>query len=59
MFGIHVGTHYIIGGECDLSNYQTLCTNCHEGKTVEQKVHVKLQNASKGVADIRSFFAKK
>ena len=38
--------------------YQTLflCDAC-QGKTMEQKVHVKLQQASVGVKDIRNYFA--
>ena len=43
------------GGECDLSNYQTLCAGCHESKTQDDRVNVRLQRAAQGVSDIRAF----
>eukprot|EP01045_Picozoa_sp_COSAG04_P008851 COSAG04_NODE_499_length_13372_cov_8.292398_6_plen_76_part_00 len=43
------------GGECDLSNYQTLYAGCHESKTQDDRVSVRLQRAAQGVSDIRAF----
>ena len=43
------------GGECDLSNFQTLCSSCHDSKTADDKVNVKLRKAAEGVSDIRGF----
>jgi 5-methylcytosine-specific restriction endonuclease McrA len=47
------------GGECDLSNYQTLCASCHEMKTNDDRVNVKLQKAAEGVSDIRGFMTQR
>ena len=47
------------GGECDLSNYQTLCAGCHEVKTNDDRVNVKLQKAAEGVSDIRGFMTQR
>jgi superfamily II DNA or RNA helicase len=48
------------GGECDLTNLQTLCVPCHAAKTCQQQQDSKAkkrQKAASGTADLRSFFA--
>lgn len=50
------------GGECDLSNFRTLCSVCHDSVTAGQRAGIKqrkLQAAAKGTKDIRGFFGKK
>lgn len=47
------------GGECDLSNFRTLCTVCHAKVTAGQRTGVnvrKLSAAAQGTKDIRKFF---
>lgn len=47
------------GGECDLSNFRTLCTVCHEKVTAGQRSGAKdrkLAAAAQGTRDIRKFF---
>eukprot|EP00051_Salpingoeca_urceolata_P018895 m.269365 g.269365 ORF g.269365 m.269365 type:complete len:1204 (+) comp19302_c0_seq2:210-3821(+) len=47
------------GGECQLDNYRTLCTPCHEGETAKlapaRKIR-QMQQAAQGTKDIRSWF---
>lgn len=48
------------GGLAELSNYQTLCTPCHEGKTNEQSSRKRAHASAKGAegsGDIRQAFA--
>lgn len=48
------------GGECDLFNYRTLCTSCHQGETdrlvTPGRKHRKLAVKAKGSKDIRGWF---
>eukprot|EP00039_Didymoeca_costata_P014284 m.229012 g.229012 ORF g.229012 m.229012 type:complete len:1110 (+) comp15985_c0_seq10:264-3593(+) len=47
------------GGECDLTNYRTLCTICHHKETnklIPQQKARKKVSAAAGTRDIRSFF---
>ena len=47
------------GGECDLSNYRTLCDPCHSAQTAALRRRLAkagLAVAAKGTADIRGFF---
>ena len=47
------------GGECDLTNLQTLCTMCHEKETSGLAPGIrkrKLQKFAEGTKDIRGFF---
>ena len=47
------------GGECDLDNYRTLCTVCHQGQTNKlhpgRRARIK-DSAAIGSEDIRNFF---
>eukprot|EP00943_MAST-04B_sp_MAST-4B-sp1_P000459 g459.t1 len=48
------------GGECDLSNFRTLCTPCHLKETKELHKRLKqkrLNESAKGTKDIRKFFS--
>ena len=50
------------GGECDLNNYRTLCTVCHQEQTNKLstgKRDRKKVTAAKGSSDIRGFFSPK
>ena len=50
------------GGECDLSNFRTLCTPCHLKETKELHKRLKrkrLSESAKGTKDIRIFFGGK
>ena len=50
------------GGQCDLTNLRTLCTQCHARETKElaaRLVHQRRAKQAVGTKDIRSFFAKK
>ena len=47
------------GGECDLTNLQTLCTPCHKSKTSKQKTQSgqrKRKAAAEGTPTLQSFF---
>jgi 5-methylcytosine-specific restriction endonuclease McrA len=47
------------GGECDISNYRTLCTACHIKETRELQKRLKerkLESAARGSKDIRQMF---
>ncbi len=35
------------GGECDVSNMQTLCLKCHRGRTAELRARIRQKKASK------------
>ncbi|EGD72110.1 hypothetical protein PTSG_11548 [Salpingoeca rosetta] len=48
------------GGECDLSNYRTLCTPCHDKETkklAKNRSQRALREAAKTSKDIRGFFS--
>ena len=48
------------GGECDIDNYRTLCTVCHQEETnklTTGKRNRKKEQAAKGTSDIRGFFS--
>lgn len=50
------------GGECDIQNYRTLCTPCHEEETkgLHQRLKkAKLHKSAAGTKDIRSLFSQK
>ena len=50
------------GGECDMSNFRTLCTPCHinETKALHKRLKDKrLRECAKGTKDIRVFFGNK
>eukprot|EP01050_Picozoa_sp_SAG11_P012890 SAG11_NODE_1465_length_4859_cov_9.864916_1_plen_137_part_00 len=46
------------GGECDLQNFQTLCSPCHDEKTAHDRRTGWTTKAASGTADIRKWVAK-